>query len=113
VAAQIARQQHGSGGSPTVAEQDNVGASFFLSGKHAVAIGIEKSEHRVVGLLPAPILKNANVSPLGNGLPDALSELNRSVTGVVMADKPAHETDDDVRRRCGSFGAKSRGVYGS
>ena len=40
LAPEIAGEQDCGGRSPTVAEQDNVSASFFFGGKNAVAIGI-------------------------------------------------------------------------
>ena len=87
-------------------------ASFFIGGQYTVAIGIEKSEHGVVGPPPASVLKNTDVGPAGNGLPDALCELNRPVMRAIVTDKTAHETDDNIGRRSAGIVAKHGGVDG-
>ena len=53
-----------------MAEEDNVSASLFFGGEHAVVVGIEETEDVGAGLLPAPVLEDANVSPFGDGLTD-------------------------------------------
>jgi hypothetical protein len=80
-----------------VAEKNDAGSSFFFRGKNAVAIGIEKAEDSVVGLLPAAVLKNPDVSIFGNGSLHLLRELNRTLGRVVMADEAADEADHNVR----------------
>jgi len=59
-------------------------------------IGVEETKHFRVGLFSAAVLENADVSVLGNGLLDALRELNRAMMGIVMTYKTTHETDDNV-----------------
>jgi hypothetical protein len=79
-----------------VAEQNNVSSRFFIGRKNAVSISVEKTNHGVVGSLPAAVFENADVCSLGNGLPNAFCQLDRAVVGVVVTHKTAHETDDNV-----------------
>jgi len=96
-----------------VAEEDDVSARFFIGGKHAVVIGVEETKHFRVGLFSPAVLENADVSVLGNGLLDALRELNRAMMGIVMTYKTTHETDDNVGRRSGGIGADYCSIDGS
>jgi len=104
LAAEVAGEQHGSRGSPAVAEQNDTGASFFFRGKNAIAIGIEQAEDSGVSLLPAAVLENLDISIFGNGSFDQFGELNWAVVRVVVGDETSDETDYDVGRRRGWLG---------
>ena len=97
---QVASEQYGGCGSPTVAEDDNASPSFFFSGEATVVIDIEQAHDRIVGTLPAAVFKDGNVGVLGRGSLDSLGEANRAVVKIVVAYEAAHETDDNAGGNC-------------
>jgi hypothetical protein len=93
-----------------VAEQNDAGASFFFSGKNAVAIGIEQADDRGVSFPPVAVLENLDVSVFGVRSLDLRGELNRSMVSVVVGDESSDETDYDVGRSRSRFGPEAYGV---
>jgi len=109
--AQIAGEQYGGGCSPTVAEEDDAGVSFFLGGKDAVVISVEQTNDGVIGLFSAAVFEDLNISALGEGLADALCELNRAVVRVIRTYETADEADHDIGRS--SRGVRNGGIPGA
>lgn len=94
-ALQIAREKHGRGRSPTVTEEDDPRVSFFLRAENPVVVSIEQSQHSIKGILPAAVLKNLNISAVGNSAPDLLGKDHGPMMRVFMADETTYEPDDD------------------
>jgi hypothetical protein len=93
---QIAGEQHGGGGSPTLTEKDDVGAGLFLGGKSSVAVGVEQLQNRVIGAPAAAVLEYAHISVAGKCSADSLGNQHRTMVLVIMADESADESDDNV-----------------
>lgn len=92
----VASKRDGGGCSPTLTEQNDVGARFFVGGKNAVAVGIEQVKNRGVGAFAVAILEDSNVGSGRKVRTNAFGELNRAMMRIVMADETADEANDDV-----------------
>ena len=97
---QIPREQHCRGGPPAVTEKDDPRVSFFLRAENPVVVSIEQSQHSIKSVSPAAVLKNLNISAVGNSAPDLLGKDHGPMMLVFMADETAHETDDDGGWNC-------------
>ncbi len=90
------------GGSPTVAEEKNVGAAFLVGGKPAVVIEVEMLANHGVSFALAAILVHAEENVAGILLAQALQELDFGVMVSIPADEAAHKADDE------GFGGRRR-----
>jgi hypothetical protein len=77
-------------------EKDDSSTPSFRVGQNAVVIGIELPDDGAVSTVPVPVFKRLDGDAGGIGFAEALSQLDRTVTGVIVTDKPTHETNNDV-----------------
>jgi hypothetical protein len=80
-----------------VTEKHDSSIPSFRLGQNAVVIGVELPDNGTVSTLPVPVFKGLDGDAGGIGFAQALSQLDRAVTGVIVTHKPADETNNDVR----------------
>jgi len=97
-AIQFAGEKNDGRGSPTVAEQDDMGLGLFLVGQDSIVVAIKQAQNGVVGGLPVTILEDLDVGVVGEILANALRQLYRSMIRTVVAYETTCESDDDRRR---------------
>src|SRR5580704_996310 len=101
--------------SPAVSIDNDPRASFFVGGKLAIMIGIERVQNGLVRFLAAVVFKRVDVRT-GRVIPaNARGKLHAAVHGIVVAHVSADKTDhNDFGRtrlcRCGFVGASKRTV---
>lgn len=93
---QIASQGNYSGGSPTVPEKDDSSIPSLRVGQNAVVIGIEQPDNGTVSTLPVTVFKCLDGDARGIGFAEPLSQFDWPVMGIIVADKPTDETNNDV-----------------
>ena len=84
---------------------------FLFGGEYAVAIGVEQIDDDVISTFSAAVLENANVGSLGNGLADALRQLNWAVMRIVVVDEPTDEADHNIRGSGGISGVNDGAIH--
>jgi hypothetical protein len=99
-ALQITRERDRRGCPPTVPEKYDAGRAFFLCGKNAVAVRIERAKDRPVGVPAVTIFKHLHKSTFGGRKANALGQLNRALVHIVVANEATDKADDD-RGGCG------------
>lgn len=96
-ASEFARQYDRGRGSPTVAEEHDVGLRFFLIAQEAIVIAIEKADDGLVGLTAVAIFKDLDESVVTQALAQALGDKHRLLMGIVVANEAANEPDENER----------------
>ena len=79
-------------------EKDDSSIPSFRLGQNAVVIAVELPDNGTVSTLPVPVFKRLDGDAGGIGFAQALSQLDGAVTGVIVTDKPADETNNDIGR---------------
>ena len=74
-------------------------------------IGIEQPDNGTVSTLPVAVLKRLDGDPRRIGFAEPLSQFDRPVMGIIVADKSTNKTNNDVGRG-GSSRSYERDVRG-
>jgi hypothetical protein len=79
-----------------VPEKDDSSIPSLRVGQNPVVIGIEQPENGTVSTLPVTVFKGLDGDARGIGFAEPLSQFDWPVMGIIVADKPTDETNNDV-----------------
>jgi hypothetical protein len=79
-----------------VTEKDDSSIPSLRVGQNAVVIGIEQPDNGTVSTLPVTVFKRLDGDARGIDFAEPLSQFDWPVMGIIVADKPTDETNNDV-----------------
>jgi hypothetical protein len=79
-----------------VTEKDDSSIPSLRVGQNAVVIGIEQPDNGTVSTFPVTVFKRLDGDARGIDFAEPLSQFDWPVMGIIVADKPTDETNNDV-----------------
>jgi hypothetical protein len=79
-----------------VAEQDDARLRLFLAAQDAIMIGVEQAKNGLVRNFSVAVLEDLDGGTFRKVLLNSLRQLHGPVVWVVVADKAARKTDEDI-----------------